>query len=275
MQKEMEKAADTRCLLADKNALKLEVKDIHKSFGKAAKEVLGGLSFTVADGEFVSIIGPSGSGKTTLFSVIGGLENPSSGEIWMEGKETTGVRGKVAYMPQLASLLPWRTVAGNIGLSLQIAGVAKTEANKMAKEWLVRIGLASYADAYPHMLSGGMQQRVSFLRALLAPQNIMLLDEPFGALDALTRVEMQQWLLSIWEQNRRSVLLVTHSIEEALFLSDRVIVLSRSPAVVLEELEVPFNRPRSDDVWEDPRFIELKSRIYGLLRTGSDGGDKL
>ncbi|MGO4543804.1 ABC transporter ATP-binding protein [Paenibacillus sp. 2TAB23] len=251
----------------------LEVQGIRKSFGKgaASKEVLAGLSFSVADGEFVSIIGPSGSGKTTLFQVIGGLERPSEGGVWIGGKETTGVRGHISYMPQQASLLPWETVAGNIALSLVVSGIDRKEAKAKAKEWLERIGLQEYAHAYPHVLSGGMQQRVSFLRALLAPQQLMLLDEPFGALDALTRLQMQQWLMSIWEQNRRSVLLVTHSIEEALYLSDRIVVLSASPAVVLEEFIVPFERPRDEAIWYDPRFNELKQHIYTLLQESAEG----
>lgn len=247
--------------------MRLEVKEISKSFGP--KEVLSGLSLHVSDGEFVSLIGPSGSGKTTLFSVIGGLERPETGEIRIEGRETTGERGHVAYMPQQASLLPWRTVAGNIETALAIAGVDKKRAKEQALEWLARVGLADYASAYPHVLSGGMQQRVSFLRALLSPRTLMLLDEPFGALDALTRLQMQKWLLSIWEEHRRSVLLVTHSIEEALYLSDRIIVLSASPAYAIDEIIVPFERPRREDLWTDPRFNELKARIYGHLQGGA------
>ncbi|OBZ16820.1 ABC transporter ATP-binding protein [Bacillus sp. FJAT-26390] len=252
----------------------LQVQGIRKRFGQGAssKEVLAGLSFSVADGEFVSIIGPSGSGKTTLFQVIGGLERPSEGEIWIDGKQTTGERGHISYMPQQSSLLPWQTVAGNIELSLTISGVDRKSAKEKTKEWLERIGLHEYANSYPHVLSGGMQQRVSFLRALLAPQNLMLLDEPFGALDALTRQQMQQWLMSIWEHNRRSVLLVTHSIEEALYLSDRIIVLSASPAVVLEEFQVPFERPRHEALWTDPLFNTLKQRIYELLKVGAKEG---
>lgn len=252
----------------------LDVRRISKTFtdGQGAKEVLKDVSLKVAEGEFVSIIGPSGSGKTTLFSVIGGLEQPTSGEVYVGGSETTGETGHVAYMPQQASLLPWRTVAGNIELSLTIAGVAKKKAREDALEWLRRVGLESYAGAYPHVLSGGMQQRVSFLRALLSPQPLMLLDEPFGALDALTRGRMQKWLLSIWEQNRRSVLLVTHSIEEALYLSDRILVLSASPAKLVDEIVLPFGRPRREELWEDPRFLELRGRIYRHLQ--KDGGEE-
>lgn len=244
--------------------MELEVKGISKRFGP--KEVLRDLSLHVSDGEFVSLIGPSGSGKTTLFSVIGGLEQPEEGEIRIEGRVTTGERGHVAYMPQQASLLPWRTVAGNIEMALAVAGVEKKRAKELALDWLARVGLADYAGAYPHVLSGGMQQRVSFLRALLSPRTLMLLDEPFGALDALTRLQMQKWLLSIWEEHRRSVLLVTHSIEEALYLSDRIIVLSASPAYAVDEIVVPFERPRREDLWTDPRFNELKARVYGHLQ---------
>ncbi|MCM3626005.1 ABC transporter ATP-binding protein [Paenibacillus glycanilyticus] len=244
----------------------LELKGIRKDFDSGRKNVLNGLSFTVAENEFVSIIGPSGSGKTTLFQLIGGLEKPTAGEVWISGKLTTGSRGHVSYMPQQASLMPWRSVSANIELALEVAGVNRKEASRQAREWLDRIDLLEYADSYPHVLSGGMQQRVSFLRALLSPQPLMLLDEPFGALDALTRQQMQQWLMAIWEQNRRSVLLVTHSIEEALLLSDRIIVLSSAPAVILEEITVPFDRPRSPQLWREPRFNELKQRIHELLQ---------
>ncbi|MFF2088944.1 ABC transporter ATP-binding protein [Paenibacillus sp. NPDC058174] len=245
----------------------LELKDVRKSFVSrgGAKEVLGGISLTVQDGEFVSIIGPSGSGKTTLFQLIGGLAPLSGGEIWMDGRNTTGQRGHIAYMPQQASLMPWLTVRGNIELALQIAGIDRKQAKDKAMDWLKRIELDAYADSYPHALSGGMQQRISFLRALLSPQPFMLLDEPFGALDALTRQQMQQWLLAIWEANRRSVLLVTHSIEEALLLSDRIIVLSAAPAVIVDEIAVPFARPRKESLWTDPEFNVLKQRIYEQL----------
>ncbi|WP_435163274.1 ABC transporter ATP-binding protein [Paenibacillus glycanilyticus] len=244
----------------------LELKEIRKSFDAGRKNVLSGLSLTVAENEFVSIVGPSGSGKTTLFQLIGGLEQPTGGEIWIDGKQVTGSRGHISYMPQQASLMPWRSVSANIELALGIAGMERKEAGRQAREWLDRIGLAEYADSYPHVLSGGMQQRVSFLRALLSPQTLMLLDEPFGALDALTRQQMQQWLMSIWEQNKRSVLLVTHSIEEALLLSDRILVLSSAPAVILEEIIVPFARPRSPQLWREPLFNDLKQQIHELLQ---------
>lgn len=256
----------------------LELRSVRKQFGRGAarKEVLGGITLKVKDGEFVSIIGPSGSGKTTLFQLIGGLEQLTEGEVWISGRNTTGTRGHISYMPQQASLMPWRTVSANIELALQIAGIERRQARLTALDWLQRIGLIEYADEYPHLLSGGMQQRVSFLRALLSPQPLMLLDEPFGALDALTRQQMQQWLMAIWEENRRSVLLVTHSIEEALTLSDRIVVLSAAPAVILEEIIVPFDRPRGNKLWTNSSFNELKQHIYELLHhhgEGKDNGD--
>ncbi|MFC4103673.1 ABC transporter ATP-binding protein [Paenibacillus xanthanilyticus] len=252
----------------------LEVTGIGKTFaeGRGTKHVLENISFHVKAGEFVSIIGPSGSGKSTLFHLIGGLERPTSGEIRMDGQCVTGERGRIAYMPQSASLLPWLTVRTNIVMALTIAGTERGAAEAQTSEWLARVGLAGEADAYPDTLSGGMQQRVSFLRALLSPQRLMCLDEPFGALDALTRLHMQTWLLSLWEADRRSVLFVTHSIEEALLLSDRILVLSPSPAIVAKEIEVPFARPRSEALWTDPLFNELKLEIYEMLKPTAGHG---
>ncbi len=245
----------------------LEVRGVSKRFGSV--EVLQEVSLTVGEGEFVSLVGPSGSGKSTLFQLIGGLSNLDAGEIRVDGKSAAGKRGLIAYMPQQAALLPWRTVAANVELALEIAGVGRAEARALSREWLVRVGLGGYADAYPHVLSGGMQQRVSFIRALLSPQKLMCLDEPFGALDALTRMQMQEWLLKLWEANRRAVLLVTHSIEEALLLSDRVLVLSDKPARVLRNIEVPFARPREEKLWRTPEFNRLKDEIYELLKPAS------
>ncbi|WP_274651596.1 ABC transporter ATP-binding protein [Paenibacillus humicola] len=251
----------------------LDIRDVSKSFDGPGgpKKVLDGVTFRVEEGEFVSLIGPSGSGKSTLFHMIGGLTRPTSGEIAVNGRRIDGDRGHIAYMPQQASLMPWLTVAGNIELALGIGGIARREARSMARDWLKRVGLGEAADAYPLTLSGGMQQRVSFLRALLSPQPLMCLDEPFGALDALTRLHMQQWLLSLWEDNRRSVLLVTHSIEEAILMSDRIVVLSASPASVIHEVDVPFPRPRGEELWSEPLFNKLKTEIYELLRPDDDG----
>ncbi|ANE46109.1 hypothetical protein SY83_07265 [Paenibacillus swuensis] len=234
---------------------------------QAGVPVLDGVNLRVGDGEFVSVIGPSGSGKSTLFQVIGGVLTPSGGRVLLDGADVTGQTGRISYMPQSNTLLPWRTVLGNLLLIREVEGTADAEARAEAMAWLRRIGLDGYADSYPHVLSGGMQQRVAFLRALLSPKELLCLDEPFGALDALTRQEMQEWLLSVWEEDRRSVLFVTHSIEEALLLSDRIYILSPRPATVIREIQVPFGRPRKEEIRHDAAFIQLRREIYEGLRS--------
>lgn len=239
----------------------LAVSHLSHSFGDLP--VLSDISLTVAPGEFASVVGPSGSGKSTLFHLIGGLLTPTGGEISVDGRAAR--RGLVGYMPQQPALLPWRTIESNVVLSQEIRGKAD---RAQAREWLARVGLDGFAKSYPHQLSGGMQQRVAFLRALLSDQPLLCLDEPFSALDAMTRIEMHRWLLDIWEANRRAVLFVTHNIEEALLLSDTVYVFSRRPATILEKVTVPFERPRRDDVVDDPAFVRLRRRLTDLL-TGS------
>lgn len=245
----------------------LELKRVNMHYNTSSQciDVLQDISLQVERGEFAAVIGPSGCGKSTLFKLIGGLLTPTAGEIWLEGKEITGKTGHVSYVPQQNTLFPWRTVESNAALALEVAGVPKQKALAEARTWLPRLGLGGYEQAYPETLSGGMQQRVSFLRALLSPQELMCLDEPFGALDALTRSEMQQWLLDIWEEHRRTVLLVTHSIEEALLLADRVYVLSPKPARVLTEIEVPFARPRTAATVTLPQFVALRQRVHSML----------
>ncbi len=232
--------------------------------------VLDGVSLTVEPGEFVSIIGPSGSGKSTLLHVIGGLVTPEHGRVLLDDEDITATRGHISYMPQQPALLPWRSVLRNVLLARELAGIRTSESVQEARDWLTRTGLDGFADAYPRTLSGGMQQRVAFLRALLAPQRVMLLDEPFSALDALTRAGMQRWLLRLWEETRRSVLFITHNIEEALLLSDTVYVLSERPARVVRRLDVPFTRPRRDEVVDDPAFIALRRELTDLLATTSE-----
>jgi len=252
-------------------ALKLELRSIGKTYriGGQETDVLAGIDLAVRDREFVSVVGPSGSGKSTLFYMIGGLTPPTSGTVLLDGRDVTGQRGLISYMPQHDSLFPWRSILDNVVLSQEIAGASKAEARKTAREWLGRVGLSGYEHALPHQLSGGMRQRASFLRALLSPRDLMCLDEPFGALDALTRIEMQQWLLRIWEETRRSVLFVTHSIEEALLLSDRIYVLAGRPTTVADVVDVPFGRPRDETATSEQAFLDLKKRIYETLRAGT------
>lgn len=237
------------------------MENISKSF--KGNQVLDELSFHVNDGEFVTIVGPSGSGKSTLFHLIGGLYTPDSGEIRMDGELMNGQRGAISYTPQSPSLLPWRTVLHNILLGGEIIG----ENNELeAIRMIERAGLKGYEQAYPSELSGGMQQRVSFIRSLMSPQSLICLDEPFSSLDEFTRLDMQNWLLSIWEENKRSILLVTHHIEEALYLSDRIIVLSGKPAKIKKEFTIPFPRPRQESIILSDEFLQWKRFIYNELR---------
>ncbi|KWX71644.1 hypothetical protein AMQ84_27405 [Paenibacillus riograndensis] len=246
----------------------LEVNGVTKAFFHRRREtrVLDNVSLRVEPQEFVSIVGPSGCGKSTLFHIIGGLEQPDAGTISMNGKPVTGQRGEISYMPQQPALFPWRTIEDNVLLAGELKGEPRAEARAAARHWLDKVGLGGFERAYPHMLSGGMQQRAAFLRALLAPQELMLLDEPFSALDALTRSEMQRWLLELWEENRRSVLFITHNIEEALLLSSRIYVFSGRPGSVLHTVEVPFPRPRREEITESPEFLQLKRQLSQWMR---------
>jgi ABC-type nitrate/sulfonate/bicarbonate transport system ATPase subunit len=254
--------------------LKVNELSMHFDTDGGTAHILDQISLTVNHGEFVTLIGPSGSGKSTLFQLIGGLLTPTMGNIVLDGKTITGTRGHIGYMPQQNTLFPWRTVEDNVIMAKEVAGQSRSKALQEAREWLQRVGLAGYERSYPHSLSGGMQQRAAFVRALLSPQELLCLDEPFGALDALTRSDMQQWLLGLWEQHQRTILFITHSIEEALLLSDRIYVLSSKPAVILEEIIVPYKRPRSGLIAADARSHELRMKIHALLRPQpSEGGN--
>jgi len=243
----------------------LNIQDISKSFGSL--EVVQNLSFTVKEGEFVAIIGPSGSGKSTLFQLIGGITPVDSGAILLNGEDIQQKSGTIGYMPQQPCLLPWRTILENVMIVEELQHRPNRE---LAKTWLEKVGLASFANAYPHTLSGGMQQRVSFLRAIVSEKPILCLDEPFSALDEFTRLEMQAWLLSIWEEHKKSILFVTHSIEEALFLADRIIVLTKRPATMKEEIIVPFTRPRSEEIRHSAQFTQLKKQLFHYLKEEKD-----
>ena len=238
----------------------LTIHDISKHF--SGVHVINHLSLNVQEGEFVSILGPSGSGKSTLFHLIGGILTPDKGSIQLNGKPINGQRGSISYMPQSPSLLPWRTVLQNVLLGQELLGKKDKE---MAIGMIQKAGLSEYTNAYPSQLSGGMKQRVSFIRALLCPQPVICLDEPFSALDELTRLDMQKWLLSIWELHKRTILFVTHNIDEALYLSDRIVVLSEKPASISAEFKPPFQRPRKDGLLLTEEFLEWKRKIHFAL----------
>jgi ABC-type nitrate/sulfonate/bicarbonate transport system ATPase subunit len=233
---------------------------VSKSFGQ--NKVLSEMNFSIQKDEFVSIIGPSGSGKSTIFNLIGGILSPDKGNIILQDEVINGKRGYISYMPQTPSLFPWRTILENVVLGQELHG--KREVEK-AKEMLAIAGLSEYEKAFPHELSGGMKQRAAFIRALLSPQPIICLDEPFSALDELTRFDMQKWLLSIWETHKRTILFITHNIEEAMFLSDRMIVLSQKPAKIVTEIQVPYDRPRSEKIFLNETFMQLKREIHYSL----------
>ncbi|HEY4600001.1 MAG TPA: ABC transporter ATP-binding protein [Cerasibacillus sp.] len=239
----------------------LVIKQINKSFGNHA--VLKNLSLTVNDGEFVSILGPSGSGKSTLFRLIGGISLPDNGDIYLDEVKINGRRGSISYMPQSPALLPWRSILKNVVLGAELHGPYD---KKIALQMIERAGLKGYENHYPYELSGGMQQRVSFIRALLSPQKFMCLDEPFSALDEFTRLDMQKWLMDVWSEYRRSILFVTHNIEEAIFLSDRIIILSERPATVKHEFVIPFPRPRHEGLLLTEEFLHFKKKVYEKMQ---------
>lgn len=240
------------------------IQNLSKSFN--GKKVLDNIHVKVENGEFVTILGPSGSGKSTFFQLIGGLLEPDQGTIFLNGEEITGKRGFISYMPQQPSLMPWRTVLENVILGQEIQGNVEKE---KAKEMIEKAGLAGYENALPNALSGGMKQRVAFIRALLSPQSLICLDEPFSALDDFTRTEMHEWLLSIWSEYRKTILFVTHNIDEALFLSDRIIIFSTNPAQIIGDIKVPFPRPRKQDLLFTKEFFEKKREVSNLLKRGN------
>lgn len=228
-------------------------------------EALRSISLTVSKGEFLSIVGPSGCGKTTLLKILAGIVQPSAGRIFVANQPLSGPRRDVGMVFQQPVLLPWRTVLDNVMLPIQVLGLDRRQFLPRALQLLSMVGLEGFANRYPHELSGGMQQRVAICRALIHDPVLLLMDEPFGALDALTRERMNLELLRIWELSRKTVLLVTHSISEAVFLSDRVVVLSTRPGQVLDVLTIELGRPRSFEMLSTPEFGRYASHIRGLL----------
>lgn len=228
--------------------------------------VLRDVDFYASDGEFVSIIGPSGCGKSTLLNILAGLDEPSSGTLSLRNIPTDQRLGRVGYMHQKDLLLPWRSVIDNVILGLELQGLARLEAKRRAAKIIDTFGLREFAREYPHTLSGGMRQRASFMRTVLADQEVFLLDEPFGALDALNRGQMQEWLLGLWDSMDKTVVLVTHDVDEAVFLSDRVYVMTARPGTIkiVEVIELP--RPRTSDMLTNAEFVTHKARLLGAIR---------
>ena len=223
------------------------------------------ISLDVSLGEFVVIVGPSGCGKSTLLNVIAGLIEPDTGTVSLGGDADAERIGRVAYMHQIDLLLPWRNVLANAILGLEIAGVPRHEAENRATDLAGKFGIADFLNAYPATLSGGMRQRVALLRAVLPDRSVLLLDEPFKALDAITRAELQRWLSDVLDRSNRATIMVTHDVEEALMLGDRVLVMSSRPGRMVLEMDVDLPRPRPVDVVRDPKFVELKWQLLSGL----------
>lgn len=228
-------------------------------------EALGDIDFAVRDREFLTILGPSGSGKTTLLQIIAGLLAPSSGQVVFEGAQPNG-RPLTAVVFQEGALFPWRTVEKNIQFGLEEKGCDKRERRRLAAEFMQLVGLTGFADRYPHQLSGGLKQRVALARALAVNPYLLLMDEPFSALDAQTRVLMQTELSRIWEKARNSVLYVTHNIREAVFLSDRVLILSRRPGRIMDLVAIDLPRPREERVIREKGFQNYVDFLWERIK---------
>ncbi len=246
---------------------KLALEGVTKVFhtGRRTLEVLRPIDMTVSQGEFVTLIGPSGCGKSTLFNIIAGVDDPSSGSISLDGELNAPRLGKAAYMPQQPLLLPWRTVEENVLLGLDVRHVPRKQALEEARTLLKRFGLLDFATNYPTTLSGGMRQRVALLRTVLFYPQFLLLDEPFGALDALTRLSAQIWLSDLWQSLHASVVFITHDVREAILLSDRIYVLSARPAQVLRVVEIDLPRPRLQEHLAHPQAVQLEQELLALL----------
>ncbi len=244
----------------------LELVNVWKRFGDppAQTVAVSNVNLKIAKGEFVTLVGPSGCGKSTLFNMIAGLLGPDDdGALLLRGASQRDgqMLGQVSFMPQRDLLFPWRTVLDNAILALEVEGVPRRQARERAAAMLPEFGLKGFADHYPHQLSGGMRQRVALMRTFLFERDLLLLDEPFGALDALTRTRMQHWLLDIWARHRRTVLFITHDIDEAIVLGDRVLVMTARPGTIKSETRVDLPRPREPSIVTTPAFMALKRRL--------------
>jgi len=259
----------------------VEIRGVSKFYSKTVKgsttkvEALSHVDLAVRENEFVSIIGPSGCGKTTLLKIIDGLIPFDSGAILIDGKPIRGPGPDRAVVFQTFALLPWRTVLGNVEFSLEFRKIPPKERREIARDFLDRVGLGDFENHYPHELSGGMQQRAGLARALAVSPQILLMDEPFGAVDAQTRQLLQEDLLELWQRERKTVIFITHSMDEAVYLSDRVVVMTPRPGKVAELLDVPLPRPRSgDEVRRDPKFVDLTNYIWASLKKNMENGHR-
>lgn len=245
----------------------MRVEGLTKNFQTPAGTTvaLENIDFSVYRREFISVIGPSGCGKSTLIRILAGLETPSSGQVLLDGHAVTGPGPDRGMVFQGYTLFPWLTVKGNVMFGLRVTGQGQVQAEAEARQWIELVGLKKFENAYPHQLSGGMKQRVAIARALANQPRILLMDEPFGALDAQTRSQMQAYLLQIWRNVDVTILFITHDLDEAVYLSDRILVLKAHPGRVNEVIEVPVPQPRTPDQFLTPEFIATRHRIEELI----------
>lgn len=246
---------------------KLSLRKVTKRFGDMV--ALAPTDLDIEKGEFICVVGPSGCGKSTLFNMIAGVLMPDSGTIAIDGRDVTGQSGQVGYMLQKDLLLPWLTVINNIVLGATLQGAVTKAQLAEGVALATRYGLGDFIDHYPSALSGGMRQRVALMRTLAMKRDVMLLDEPFGALDSQTRLAMQQWLLSVWAEQKRTVIFVTHDIDEAIYLADRVVVMSPRSGRIQQILKVELPRPRDMSSLTTPQFTHLKRQILDLIYNGT------
>ncbi|KDR95555.1 NitT/TauT family transport system ATP-binding protein [Peptoclostridium litorale DSM 5388] len=246
---------------------RIHMENVHKDFysERDSLRVLDDINIYADEGEFISIIGPSGCGKSTIFHILTGLVNEYEGSVQIDGIPLSEYDKRVGYMHQKDLLMPWRNLIDNVIIPLEIQGEKKSDAKKKVMELLPVFGLEGFEKSYPSELSGGMRQRAALLRTVLVESDIMLLDEPFGALDAISRSKMQKWLLEIWSRFKRTVMFITHDIEEAIFLSDRVYVLTNRPATVLKEVKIDFERPRNKEILVSQKFLDYKKILMDAL----------
>ena len=241
----------------------LEVRDVSKSFDD--EQIINRISIELHEGELVSLLGVSGGGKTTLFNIISGLSLPDEGSVWIDNEEVTGKPGNVSYMLQKDLLLPYRTILDNVGLPLMIRGMKKKEAREKAAPYFAEFGLEGTEKKYPAQLSGGMKQRAALLRTYLFSQKVALLDEPFSALDMLTKQAMHEWYLDVMEKIKLSTLFITHDIDEAILLSDRVYLLTGKPGEITKEIVIRESKPRTQDFKLTEEFLQYKKEILQYL----------
>ena len=261
----------SRPSLTDDVAGRIELFGLSKRFLTAkgdAFTAIHDVSFVIEPGQFCAIVGPTGCGKSTTLGQVSGLERPSAGSVTIGGQDVDGITEGVSFMFQSDALFPWKTVLGNVMTGPSLKGMAKKDAVSLSRDWLRRVGLAGFEDRYPHQLSGGMRKRVGMAAALINEPKILLMDEPFGALDVQTKAIMQTELLGLWEQLRPSVLFITHDLDEAVALSDRVLIMTSSPGSIKESFDIDLPRPRGDvqTIRHEPRFLELQNRIWASLK---------